>query len=70
MRQPKKTAGDRRPNQTPSDPTPGRETDHDDDDSAPVTPTDEPPPIPVLDPPSDERPRPPLTVQLELRAYQ
>lgn len=33
-----------------------------DDDEAPATPTDEPSPIPVLDPPSDERPRPPLTV--------
>jgi hypothetical protein len=32
------------------------------EDEAPVTPTDEPPPVPVRDPPSDERPKPPLTV--------
>jgi hypothetical protein len=36
--------------------------DRDDEDEAPETPTDEPPPVPVLDPPSDDRPRPPLTV--------
>jgi hypothetical protein len=36
---------------------------HDDlEDEAPVTPTDEPPPVPVRDPPIDERPKPPLTV--------
>jgi Family of unknown function (DUF6496) len=34
-----------------------------DDDGAPETPTDEPPPVPVRDPPSDDRPRPPLTVK-------
>jgi hypothetical protein len=33
-----------------------------DDDEAPTTPTDEPEPIPVQDPPPDERPHPPLTV--------
>jgi hypothetical protein len=36
--------------------------DEHDDDEAPTTPTDEPEPIPVLDPPPDERPHPPLTV--------
>lgn len=40
--------------------TPPREDERDDE--APATPTDEPAPIPVQDPPSDERPRPPLTV--------
>ena len=41
--------------------TPPRDDDRDDDE-APATPTDEPAPIPVQDPPSDERPHPPLTV--------
>jgi hypothetical protein len=44
---------------------PGKPSDPDDrrdDDEAPTTPTDEPAPVPVQDPPSDERPRPPLTV--------
>jgi len=44
---------------------PGKTPPHDDDrddDEAPTTPTNEPAPIPVQDPPSDERPRPPLTV--------
>ncbi len=44
---------------------PGKPSDPDDrrdDDEAPTTPTDEPSPVPVQDPPSDERPRPPLTV--------
>jgi hypothetical protein len=42
--------------------TPAHDDERDDEDDAPTTPTDEPPPIPVQDPPSDERPRPPLTV--------
>ena len=42
--------------------TPPRDDDERDDDEAPTTPTDEPAPIPVQDPPSEERPRPPLTV--------
>jgi hypothetical protein len=33
------------------------------DDEAPETPTDEPSPIPVQDPPSGDRARPPLTVR-------
>ena len=42
---------------------PNPESDDDrDDGEAPETPTDEPMPIPVLDPPSDDRPRPPMTV--------
>jgi hypothetical protein len=45
----------------PSAPNPDNDDDHDDDE-APATPTDEPPPIPVLDPPSEDRPHPPMTV--------
>jgi hypothetical protein len=46
---------------------PGRRPEHnddnyDEDEEAPTTPTDEPSPIPVRDPPPDERPHPPLTV--------
>jgi hypothetical protein len=33
-----------------------------DDDEAPETPTDEPAPVPIRDPPSDDRPKPPMTV--------
>jgi hypothetical protein len=41
---------------------PGRNADRGDDE-APETPTDEPSPIPVQDPPSGDRARPPLTVR-------
>ena len=41
--------------------TPDRPAD-DGADDAPVTPTDEPSPIPVQDPPKDDHPRSPLTV--------
>jgi hypothetical protein len=33
-----------------------------DNNEAPETPTDEPPPVPIRDPPSDDTPKPPLTV--------
>ena len=45
----------------PGAPNPDNDDDHDEDE-APTTPTDEPPPIPVLDPPSEDRPHPPMTV--------
>lgn len=38
------------------------DNDDDDEDEAPETPTDEPPPIPIQEPPADERPGVPLTV--------
>ena len=41
---------------------PESDEDRGDEDEAPETPTDEPSPIPVQDPPSDDRPRPPMTV--------
>ena len=50
----------RHPTDKESDKTPVNIDDLEDE--APVTPTDEPPPVPVRDPPSDERPKPPLTV--------
>src|SRR3954471_21119418 len=39
---------------------------YDEDDQAPTTPTDEPSPIPVRDPPPEETPHPPLTVSGEI----
>jgi hypothetical protein len=35
----------------------------DDDDEAPETPTDEPMPQPIVDPPPDDRPRPPMVAR-------
>ena len=53
----------RRPRQAfPTAQTPDKDEDRGDDNKAPETPTDEPSPIPVQDPPSDDRPRPPMTV--------
>jgi hypothetical protein len=42
------------------------EQDHpgDPDNEAPETPTDEPAPVPIRDPPSHDAPKPPLTVRL------
>ncbi len=34
----------------------------DDEDEAPETPTDEPEPVPIQDPPSEDAPAPPMTV--------
>ena len=47
----------------PTAPKPESDEDLNDEDEAPETPTDEPSPIPVQDPPSDDRPRPPMTVR-------
>ncbi len=37
--------------------------DEDDEDEAPETPTDEPEPVPIQDPPSEDAPAPPMTVR-------
>ena len=47
---------------------PEPDEDRGDEDEAPETPTDEPSPIPVQDPPSDDRPRPPMTVLFSVTA--
>jgi hypothetical protein len=41
----------------------GQKDGEDDDDEAPETPLDEPAPLPITDPPADERPQPPLVVK-------
>jgi hypothetical protein len=43
-------------------PPPGRNGRDDDDDDTPETPLDEPLPAPIVDPPPDDRPKPPLVV--------
>jgi hypothetical protein len=46
-----------RPDRLPKD-----RDDEDDEDEAPETPLDEPAPLPIVDPPPDDRPKPPLVV--------
>jgi hypothetical protein len=41
----------------------GQKDGEDDDDEAPETPLDEPLPLPIADPPVEERPKPPLVVK-------
>jgi hypothetical protein len=56
------SAGRRSRQALPQPHRPESDEDRGDEDEAPETPTDEPSPIPVQDPPSDDRPRPPMTV--------
>ena len=46
----------------PADDRPDRvpESRDDEDDDTPETPLDEPAPVPIVDPPVDDRPKPPL----------
>ncbi len=45
-----------------SDESDNKKPPEDPDDEAPERPTDERPPVPIRDPPSDDSPKPPLTV--------